>query len=193
MKLKLILDAGHGWFTKGKDSLFFKILNGIFKSKPILKENNVNEAICNKMSVLHDNCKFITNEWQDVPLQERVNREHKEHIPSESLFMSIHADAYTKKDAASGATFFYYSEKGRNIAKYLTNYLRTAGYMIVLRTPKKANFMMLRETKSPSVLFELGFMTTKKDLDLLMSEDFRNHTSKLLIEAVNAMPKNYLL
>jgi len=186
---KLIIDAGHGWFTKGKESLFHRMLNGIFKMKPILKENNVNEAICNKISVLHKNCKFITNEWQDVSLNERVRREHEQYQYQNSLFLSIHADAFPRKNVATGGTFFYYSEKGRKIALYMTKALKSSGYMLRLRNPKQANYKIIRETKSIAVLFELGFMTTKSDLDMLMSEAYRNHTSKLLVQAINEMPK----
>lgn len=191
--MRLIIDAGHGWFTKGKSSLFHKITFGAFKGQPILKENNINEAICNKLSVLRqEDTFFITNEWEDVSLNERVRREHKLYLPGDSLFMSIHADAFTKKDKAHGGTFFYYSEKGRLVAEFLTDYLKKNGYELELRQPKQANFQVLRETKSIGILFELGFMTSTIDLKSLMSEHFRNKTSELLRDAINSIPKKLI-
>lgn len=180
---KLIIDAGHGWLTKGKSSIFHKILNGIFKGQPILRENNVNEAIANKLSVLYKNSAFITNEWQDIPLKERVKREKQEHT-KDSIFLSIHADAFAKKDTARRGRIFYNSDKGKEIAEFLTKELIKKGYKLGLRNPKQANFYVLKNTKSPAILFELGFMTTKKDLDILMDEKFRNETAIMINQVI---------
>lgn len=51
----------------------------------------------------------------------------------------------------------------------------------------QANFKVLRDTNSPAVLFEMGFMTTKSDLDVLLKDSFRNKTAKLLYEAINTL------
>ena len=56
--------------------------------------------------------------------------------------------------------------------------------MLNLRRPKQANFMMLRETNSTAILFEMGFMTTESDLEILLSDDFRNKTAELLKDAI---------
>lgn len=185
---KYIIDAGHGWETKGKESIFHKLLNG----KAILKENNVTEAICNKISVLHDNVEFISNEWNDISLNERIKREYALYEEGNSLFMSVHADAFVRKDIARGGTFFYYSESGKKIAYHYYNYLRDNNYRLRLRAPKQANFKILRESKSKAILFELGFMTTGNDLNIMMKEEYRNHTSHLLVDAFNELPIHYL-
>jgi N-acetylmuramoyl-L-alanine amidase len=190
--IKLIIDAGHGWFTKGKESMFHRITKGMFKGQPIIRENNVNEAVCNKLSVLYDNSHFITNEWQDVNLDERVRREHALYEKGNSLFLSIHADAYREKDKADGGTIFYYSETGRQVASYITKELIRMGYPIRMRMPKKGNYKVLRETKSISILFELAFMTTKSNVDKMMSEDYRNLTAKMLNNIIRKMPKELL-
>jgi len=179
-----IIDTGHGYDTPGKRSIFHKDSQG----KVLLKENSVNEAVGNKLAFYYwlkgEKAHFITNEWYDVPLQERVNRERKL-ANSNTFFISIHADAFHIKDKAKGGRFFYKSESGKKIADSLTNYLRNNGYGLNLREPKQANFKVLRDTKSPAVLFEMGFMTTKSDLDVLLDDKFRNKTAKLLYEAIN--------
>ena len=181
--IKLIIDAGHGWFTKGKESLFHRITFGIFKGKPIIRENNVNEAVANKISVLYEDSVFISNEWQDISLTERVRREHKE-ATFDSLFLSIHADAYTKKDKAHGGRIYYYGEEGKKLAYYLTKGLKEMGYPIKLREPKRANFYVLKHTQSRAILFELAFMTTKDEVDILMMEEFRNKVAKDLVTLI---------
>ena len=59
--------------------------------------------------------------------------------------------------------------------------------VLSLREPMKANFKVLRDTKSPAVLFEMGFMTTKSDLDVLLTDEFRNKTAELLYNAITSM------
>jgi len=181
-----IFDTGHGYTTKGKESKFHFWPNGLVK----LKENSVNEAIGNKLSFLfwqnNKKAHFITNEWYDVPLQERVNRE-RELAKNNTFFISIHADAFHEKDKARGGRFFYFSESGLKLANHFTNYFRANGYGLGLRDPMKKNFKVLRGTKSPAVLFELGFMTTESDLDKLLSDEFRNKTAQLLYEATEAL------
>lgn len=191
MKLIPIIDTGHGYNTPGKRSEGF-IENG----KVLLKENSVNEAVGNKLSFLfwqhNQENHFITNEWYDVSLQERCNRENKitrdiRRKGRKSIFISIHADAFHIKNAARGGRFFYKSENGRKIANQMTKYLRENGYGLNLREPKYANFKVLRSTSSPAVLFEMGFMTTKSDLDKLLNDDFRNKTAKLLFGGINKL------
>jgi N-acetylmuramoyl-L-alanine amidase len=178
-----IIDTGHGYTTKGKESKFHFWPNGLV----MLKENSVNEAIGNKLSLLfwlkNKPCHFITNEWYDVPLNERVKRE-KALATNNTFFISIHADAYHVANAAKGGRFFYHSDAGKEIAMHLTSYLKGNGYGLTLREPMKANFKVLRDTKSPAVLFELGFMTTASDLEKLLDDDFRNKTAQLLYEAI---------
>jgi len=177
-----IIDTGHGYNTPGKRSEGFYGTDG----KVLLKENSVNEAVGNKLSYIfwknNRPAHFISNEWNDISLQERVNREHKL-ATDETLFISIHADAFDSP-GPRGGRFFYHSESGKKIAHEMTNYLRLNGYDLELRDPMKANFKVLRDTKSTAVLFEMGFMTTKSDLDQLLTDEFRNKTAQLLYNAI---------
>ncbi|CAA0144131.1 N-acetylmuramoyl-L-alanine amidase [Tenacibaculum maritimum] len=181
-----IIDTGHGYNTPGKRSKGFYDEEG----RVLLKENSVNEAVGNKLSMLfhlnNNEAYFISNEWYDISLQERVNREIKL-ANRNTFFISIHADAFHIKNKAKGGRFFYNSEEGRKIALHLTSYLKGNGYELSLREPMKANFKVLRDTKSPAVLFEMGFMTTKSDLDVLLTDEFRNKTAALLYEAITSM------
>lgn len=183
-----IFDSGHGFDTMGKRSDGFYYPNG----KVELKENCVNEAVSNKLSALFSfnniEAHFISQEWYDISLSERVKREKNiynsiKRRGGKSFFMSIHADAFHVKNAATGGRFFYKSESGRLLAEHFTEYLSSNGYEINLREPKQANFKVIRETSSTAVLFEMGFMTSRTDLDLLKKDSFRNNTAKLLYEA----------
>ena len=184
-----IIDTGHGYNTPGKQSTGFYDNDG----RVLLKENSFNEAIGNKLSYLYWMAKkeyyFISNEWYDISLDERVKREKeiaKKVYASggRSLFISIHADAFDK-DGPTGGRFFYYSDSGKKIADKMTAYFKNLDYPLGIRQPLQANFKVLRETQSPAILFEAGFMTTKYDLDFLLDDDFRNRTTQLLYNGIN--------
>lgn len=186
-----IVDTGHGYDTPGKRSDGFE-KDGIV----LLKENSVNEAVGNKLSLIHhlygDECHFISNEWNDITLDERVKRERAiaKEIASrglESFFISIHADAFHIKDKVDGGRFYYYSDSGKEIADILTKELRENNYGIRLRDPMQKNFKVIRETASPAVLFELGFMTTYTDLIKLLDDTFRNDTAIKLYNAFKCL------
>lgn len=192
MSKVIIIDTGHGYNTPGKRSEGFNDVQG----RVLLKENCVNEAVGNKLSFLFWQNKreahFITNEWFDVSLQERVNRERKiaKNLKGKghsSIFISIHADAFHVKNKAVGGRFFYFSEKGKVIAEKLTKHLRDNGYDLKLREPMRKSFKVIRETTSPAVLFEMGFMTTRSDLDVLLDDNFRNKTAQLLFDGLTKL------
>jgi N-acetylmuramoyl-L-alanine amidase len=50
---------------------------------------------------------------------------------------------------------------------------------------KSAGFIVLKAPDVPSVLVELGYMTTKSDLVHLMSQEWRSRTADSLVQAVN--------
>ena len=51
---------------------------------------------------------------------------------------------------------------------------------------KSAGFIVLKAPDVPSVLVELGYMSTKDDLVHLMSADWRARTADSLVHAVDA-------
>jgi N-acetylmuramoyl-L-alanine amidase len=54
-----------------------------------------------------------------------------------------------------------------------------------MRPLKSAGFIVLKAPDVPSVLVELGFMSTKGDLVHLMSDDWRARTADSLVHAVD--------
>ncbi|MEJ2373970.1 MAG: N-acetylmuramoyl-L-alanine amidase [Pseudolabrys sp.] len=54
-----------------------------------------------------------------------------------------------------------------------------------LKPVKSAGFVVLKAPDVPSVLVELGYMTTRSDLRHLVSPVWRAHTAKVIVQAVN--------
>lgn len=174
--MKIMLDAGHGLQTPGKQAL-----DGT-------KEYTFNKYILSDMQYLfkqYEGVELFTchSDSRDVPLQERTDLANRLGC---DLYVSMHANAYKEQSVRGIETFIYsgyVSPKEVAVAK------RIQANMIYLtgqkdRGLKRANFHVLRETRMDAVLIEAGFMTNPEDLKLLHSVAYRQKIARAVVEAV---------
>ena len=81
-------------------------------------------------------------------------------------FISFHRNAFKPEKASGVETFTYINQtaKTKSLAEKIQKNLVGIGF--IDRKVKKANFHVLRETKSPAVLVEVGFIDNTKDNEL---------------------------
>lgn len=185
----LILDDGHGWETKGKQSPF-KDSSG----QTQLPENEFNTAMVNKISALafmHEiPTHILTPEHYDVSLKTRVDRINalaatyrtKGIIP---IVLSCHADAFGDP-RANGSTVFYYAEgtysfESRALASELIKKLNDCIDVSNQRGAKRAGFYIIKYAEAISVLIEFAFMTNPDDLRALKSDQVRNQWAENIV------------
>lgn len=98
-----------------------------------------------------------------LSLQQRSNYENKSNY---DYFISFHRNAFKPEAATGTETYTYLNQNSRS--KAMADKIQTAVVNIgfVNRGVKKANFHVLRETKAPAVLIELGFIDNSKDNSL---------------------------
>lgn len=179
--LYVILDGGHGWETKGKQS-----------NDGSLKENEFNDFMVASLSSLleYNSIPYfiLSMDHQDTPLatrslvQRRIASEIRK-MGYEPLTISIHADWFYDP-LASGGFIAYISDKSEEIAHFFTEYMREGG--IKMKEPRRENFHMLRETSGRALLFEMGMMSNEGDLKLLKDPIWRNRASKIILNALIA-------
>jgi N-acetylmuramoyl-L-alanine amidase len=102
-----------------------------------------------------------------VSLQNRSNFENKK---TYDYFISFHRNAF-KPEAARGAeTYTYLNGRPdtKSLAKKINDALVAVGF--VNRGVKEANFHVLRETKAPAILTEIGFIDNTGDNELFDSK-----------------------
>lgn len=98
-----------------------------------------------------------------LSLSDRSNFEKKRGY---DYFISFHRNAF-KAEKARGVetyTFTRQTPKAKSLASRIQRNLVAVGFLD--RGVKKANFHVLRETRSPAVLIEVGFIDNTKDNEL---------------------------
>ena len=173
MKNLLILDAGHGFDTKGKRNekegfYEYDFNNKIqYLIKDMLKDYDIDIVMTNPQP----------NITSDVLLSERVKRANKWFNKNDKqLFISLHANAYA--DSKAKGTETYTANNASKNSENFANMVNTEIYNVFKkydsnaknRGCKKANFVVIRDTKMPSVLIEYGFYTNNDDLKTLKNK-----------------------
>lgn len=95
-----------------------------------------------------------------MSLSERSRMENK---TSYDYFISFHRNAFKPEQANGVETFTYTSQtaKAKELAEKIQRELAKIGF--TNRGVKKANFHVLRKTKAPAVLMEIGFIDNTSD------------------------------
>lgn len=172
----LVLDAGHGLNTSGKQTM-----NG---SKGVIKEWTLNSNVCNKIqAILKDYDVTIhrtddTTGKTDISLSERVKRcnNYNPH-----LFVSIHHNA-----GGGVGTEVYWHTKGtaedKKVASILAPKLASKCGMRN-RGVKQASFAVLG-CKPTAILVEGGFMDTVADYEIITSDKGQQAYAEAVAESI---------
>lgn len=164
----VIIDCGHGGKDTGalgidiKEKDYTLIIGK--KIKDILKDYNCNVLLTrstDKLLSLDERCVFSND------------NEGK-------IFISIHCNAHTNSNANG---FESYSCNNNELQKVLHETI-TKRVNIKNRGMKTSNFYVLKNTKCPACLLELGFITNKEDSEILNENvyEFSYAISKAIID-----------
>ena len=157
--MKYLLDYGHG----GNDPGAIGIDN--LKEKDIVRE--IGKRV--KYHLERHNQTVIESRPNDetVSLRERSNKANNNNV---DLCISIHCNAFSDS-SAQGVEIFYYqgSTRGQQLANSILKEITKAKLYTKNRGLKTNNLHITRETKMPSVLIELGFITNVNDKNLIIN------------------------
>lgn len=176
--VKIGLDAGHGNFTKGKETP-----NGI-------KEFILNDKVCDKITlILKDyDCEIIRTDnnegYKDESLSSRLAKYKAEKV---DVFVSIHHNAFGDGwNNATGVEIYVdkkATSKDTKLAKCIYN--RLVKYTgLKGRGIKKENFYVINQNAIPAVLVEGGFMSNLNDYKVITSEAGQNAYAKAVAEGL---------
>lgn len=175
----IVIDAGHG----GNDS-------GAEKSG--ILEKDIDLAIVLKLKELLENADanmkvYYTRTTDTNPsYARRVGLANKCHA---DLFISIHNNSYKQSAKVKGTAVMYsQSHEGEFTSKRLaqicldelTSRLGTVDKGIM----EGDQIHIIRNSKVPVALIEVGFMTNREELKLLNSEEYQEEAAKAVYEAI---------
>ena len=183
---KLALNAGHGKHTQGK-----RCMKSLDKTET--REWALNSRICEKIESLlkeYSGYELIrlddkTGE-SDIPLRQRTNTANRFKA---DFYLSIHHNAGIRGGAGGGIETYVYTNSSKESLEWQTDLYKTLLEKTGLKGnrsngKRKANLHECRESKMPCVLIECGYMDSKTDVPIILSDDFAAKVAESCVEVI---------
>lgn len=187
MAFKLAISAGHYYYTSGKRC-----------SKSLdpkqTREWTLNDRIADKIEkLLKDYNGIEVKRLDDTTGQKAIDLAARSKASNKwgaDFYLSIHHNAGIGGGSGGGIVAFIYNGKvdATTVAwqKELYNELiKLTGLKGNRATPlAKADLHECRETIAPAVLLELGFMDSKTDVPIILTEDYANKCAQACVNVI---------
>lgn len=192
----IIIDAGHGGL---KDGVYTTAPNKMFTfpDGKVVYEGVINRIfaeITGSILDCYDGIKIHytvrPDDPEDMPLDDRVDFAN-EFDPEDTVFISIHANA------GKGDGLEIFTSKGPTESDLLAECLFDAMEPYYEKADmklrydftdkdrdKEADFYVLRKTKCPAVLIELGFFDNRDNVEMLEDGVFQTNVSNAIHEGI---------
>lgn len=197
----VLLDAGHGgmvngqYVTPGKRSPKWSDLPQLFEG---VQNREIVGLLKSKLTAANIRFTDVVSSNSDISLKQRVAKANSIYAKDKSaIYISIHADAagngnedypatgisvftspgQTKSDILAQDVFKSLDTKLGNSTKKRTD--STDG-----DSDKEAHFYVLTATTCPSILCELGFMTNRKECELMQTAKWKEDCAQAIFEAI---------
>ncbi len=187
------IDAGHGALTAGKRS-------PVLPDGRQLLEYEFNRDVTRRIFEALD--RLGVAYYNVVPetqvgnfLIERVDRANRLSSALPKLFLSVHANAgpapslqdFTDDSVRGIETWYFHgSTQGRNLAAVFQRHLiaETGFVNRHLRSKVTGQFYVLRATRMPAILTENGFYNNRFDLEIMLTDAFRQSVADAHVAAI---------
>lgn len=186
---KIALGAGHGIGTAGK-----RCLKALDPNET--REWFLNDRICDYIeSYLKDYEGYSLlrlddsdDGKDDVPLSTRTS---KANAWGADFYLSIHHNAGINGGSGGGIVAYTHPQSSKASVEWrdalYDSLIKHTGLKGNRATPKAtANFQVLRETKMAATLLELGFLDSKTDVPIILSDDYAQKCAKAIVEVIVA-------
>ena len=184
-KFIVVIDAGHGGDDAGARATTGEL------------EKNINLDICKKIREINsgNNIEILLTRDEDIYQSPKDKVAFAKSMKAD-LFISLHMDNVPEKaeSSYSGMTVFIPKndnpsvEKSKLLASALINEFKSDYALPVSSAPIQreiGNIWVLKANECPSVLIEAGYMSNKKDLDYIKTEDAKATIAKNILKAIS--------
>ena len=127
--------------------------------------------------------RLTRNKEVDLDLPPRVYFANRTNA---DIFVSIHANASRgkRRDINGLETFYYRGWKGRSLAKKIQKQILRVSPGSPDRGVKQGRFYVLKNTKMPAVLVEIGFLTGRLDAKRLEKNTHRKRLAYAIAKGI---------
>ena len=153
-KFYVVLDPGHGGPDPGAIGI-----GGAREAEVVL---DVSKRVKNLLSEKGVYVRMTRNNEVDLDLPRRVSIANRTNA---DIFVSIHANASRgkRRDINGLETFYYTGWRGRLLAKKIQKQILKVSPGSPDRGVRQGRFFVIKNTRMPAVLVEIGFLTGRLD------------------------------
>ena len=153
-KFSVVIDPGHGGLDPGAIGI-----GGIRETDVVLEVSKIVKKLLSEKGV---KVRLTRKNEVDLDLPQRVSFANR--LDSD-IFVSIHANASRgkRRDINGLETFYFRGWRGRLLAKRIQKQILRVSPSSPDRGVKQGRFYVIKNTKMPAVLVEIGFLTGKID------------------------------
>ena len=169
--VRVVLDAGHGGYDHGA-------IYGGHNEKDINLQ--VATRVQENLKAAGIDAYMTRNEDRFVSLAERVELSN---TIEPKIFVSMHANALVTNPDMQGLQTYYHSDGGLKLGEYVHKRLVKDVGMPDQRV-RHANFWVCKYTKAPSILLELGFMTSVEERNKLTRDSYQAELAKAISRGI---------
>lgn len=184
---KLALGAGHGYNTPGK-----RCMKALDPNET--HEWWLNDRICDYVEdglKDYDGIAILrlddSDDGRDDPtLASRVGAANK--WPAD-FYLSVHHNAGVKGGSGGGIVSYTHPKASDESVEWSAELYTALVQYTDLRGNRSnplaaSNLYVLRETTMPAVLLELGFMDSKTDVPIILTDDYARNCAKAIVEVI---------
>jgi N-acetylmuramoyl-L-alanine amidase len=183
----LVIDAGHGGVAKGAE------INGF-------AEKDITLTMANKIKALAEakgiNVVTTRNADENVSIKDRAKADG-------NILISLHVNSTlaNQPSQANGIEIFITKDYGdqvklaqsKLIAQYLFKGIQNLKGIAVNANPKQVGLALLRESKAPGLVLELGYLTNENDLKFITNANKQNELAQGIVNGVLAYKEGVLI
>lgn len=168
----VVLDAGHGGSDRG----------GIPRQKIPEDEWTLKTALRVSAELKQRGFGVVMTRTSDeyISLAQRCRIANSR---KDSIFVSIHYDAY-RREGADGITAYYASSRSQKLARLINAHMASALRPRTNRGAKRSRFYVIRNTLSPAVLVECGFLTNRAESKRIQTPEYQTALCKAIADGI---------
>ena len=174
-KFSVVIDPGHGGPDPGAIGI-----GGIRETDVVLEVSKIVEKLLSGKGV---KVSLTRKNEVDLDLPQRVSFANNK---NSDIFVSIHANASRgkRRDINGLETFYYRGWRGRLLAKKIQKQILSVSPGSPDRGVKQGRYYVIKNTRMPAVLVEIGFLTGRIDARRLEKYAHRNRIAYAIAKGI---------